>query len=1178
MTPPESIEAPAYMDFVPTFRFFRSVLIVLLLIGGLSSAVAEEPVDYEKQVKALFKERCFACHGALKQEADLRLDTGKFIRQGGYSGEAVTPLQPDESLLIEKVTSEDDADRMPPEGKPLTAEEIETLKRWITEGAKSSDDELPEVDPREHWAFQLPQRPPLSEATTGAHHNPIDVFVAEQLAQRGLQAQPRAAKHVLLRRVSLDLTGLPPTREELLAFLADDAPDAYQRAVDRLLNSPRYGERWARHWMDVWRYSDWYGRRYVPDVWNSAPQIWRWRDWIVRSLNEDKGYDRMLSEMLAADEICPEDSEAAVATGYLIRNWYALNPNDWMRNTVEHTGKAFLGLTFNCAHCHDHKYDPISQDNYFQLRAYFEPMYLRQDRRPGEADPGPFQDYEYGKLRKIQHLGTIRIFDKTPDAPTWFYTGGDERNRVTERGSIPPAVPEFLTAAQPTIEPIKLPPRAWYPSLNPKIQETVLADLRDKVQAAEAKLSELKQNPGEIPAAASEQLAKAEAAYQHALQAAEDSDRLKALAGEQSLMFDATTGRRIVHHRLPDLKELPDGVTIDFQLRLATDAHFNFQLAKDVDKGLTAGFVAFEKGSILAYQPGTFTEFEAGRYDFAAEQDRFQVQLKLETAADRCLLTVRSMTDEKVLVDEVPVSLNGWNPVGDNSKGISFDARTGSVAAVDEVRLFLPPSETTETNEPTVFAKFDFEAPAYPRGGDVVGVGGWEASSFCAAPATSVLATSLKGPELAQLKQQWEVAQRVAELPQLKIAAAEADLTAARAELADAEARILADRAKYGEAVDVDTNETAHAAVQSQHEMELRAQEAVVLSKRVALATAEAKPESDEKRAKEIETAQQQLTEAEGALAKLNSGTEEKTESTDHPPLGPTYPKTSTGRRRALAAWITGRQNPLTARVAVNHIWMRHFHAPLVASVYDFGRNGSPPTHPRLLDWLAVELMESNWSMKHLHRLIVTSETYCRTTTTGEFTENQKLDPENRWLWRMNSGRMEAELVRDSLLHCGTMLDFTQGGKPLENKEALTTYRRSLYYEVYPEEGGANPLAALFDAPDPLDCYRRTRSIVPQQALALTNSELVHNVSQKIVADWKPSAGQTEELETDFIIQMFEKILCRAPTEAEQQLCRDSLKRQFELLQKANDPEPLLRARESLVRALLNHNDFVTIR
>ena len=187
-----------------------------------------------------------------------------------------------------------------------------------------------------------------------------------------------------MRRVYLDLVGLPPTRDELAAFLADDSPNAYEAVVDRLLASPQYGERWARHWMDVWRYSDWAG--YKEEIRNSARHIWRWRDWIVESLNADKGYDRMATEMLAGDELAPTDPNTLRATGFLVRNWEKFNRNSWLEATIEHTAKAFLGVTMNCCRCHDHKFDPISQVEYFQFRAIFEPHEVRTERVPGQPD------------------------------------------------------------------------------------------------------------------------------------------------------------------------------------------------------------------------------------------------------------------------------------------------------------------------------------------------------------------------------------------------------------------------------------------------------------------------------------------------------------------------------------------------------------------------------------------------------------------------------------------------------------------------------------------------------------------------------------------------------------------------------------------------------------------------
>ena len=1242
-----------------------------ITLAFATSAFAQAPVvDYSRDIKPVLKERCFACHGALQQKAGLRLDTGAMLRRGGDGGPAVVAGKVADSLLVERIASKDDSLRMPAEGKPLTAEQVALFKAWIEQGATSPENEQPEQDPREHWAFKKPSRPvrPEIRSSKSEVRNAVDAFVDAKLGTAGIEPRPPAEKHVLLRRVYLDLIGLPPTREELQAFLEDESPMAYEVVVDRLLRDPRHGERWARHWMDIWRYSDWYGRRHVPDVWNSAPQIWRWRDWIVRSLNADHGYDRMIREMLAADEVCPEDDDAGVATGYLIRNWYALNPNDWMRSTVEHTGKAFLGLTFNCAHCHDHKYDPILQDDYFRLRAFFEPISIRQDRVPGEADPGPFQEYDYSKLRKIQRLGAVRIFDKTPDAPTWFYTGGDERNRVKERGSIVPGVPAFLQhqhdapasgsvhgdvkASNSTtnttdhslarrastdlpISPIVLPTTAFYPGLRPAIIETMLTDARAAIAAAESQLNSVPKS--EASESAKQQLAQAEVTYDAAVKEAEQGARPGALAGKQSLLFDATAGRRTLHNGVQHLKSLDDGTTLSFQLLILSDAHFNFQFAKHIVQGLTAGYVAFEKGRVMSYQPGGFTEFEAGRYDFAAGQKRFVVSLKIETKADRCLLSVRSLTDDKLLVDAVPVALNGWNPVGDTTKAISFDARTGSVAVIDDVALTAP---VVGDAAPVRVAFYDFEAPAFTADRDIVGVAGWATSSFAVAPATSVVSTTAGNESLRDPWTKLLAARRAVDAASLPVRAAESKLTATRAELSALEARIAADRAKLGESNSIgepgsvsprtnsnppNTSEVLRTSARQDMVISLARDasrleriavlakaEADVLTQENAVAVAEAKPMTDMNRAKEIDTAIKLLATLRPALDKARTAAADQASDT-YTPLGPTYPKTSTGRRKALADWIASRDNPLTARVAVNHIWSHHFHAPLVSTVTDFGRNGAKPTHPELLDWLAVELIESGWSMKHLHRLIVTSAAYRRSSRVeegargrggeGEKDRNANKsatssstavspprtlspspsptnDPENKLLWRMNPGRMEAEVVRDSLLNVAGKLDPKIGGQELENSEALTTFRRSLYYSVYPEQGGQSAMGELFDAPNPLDCYRRTQSIVPQQALALTNSDLVHQLSS-VVAKFEGESGGGGEREKDdreFVIACFERILTRSATIPELEICLETLRNQRDSLTKSNVNDVVLRTRASLVRVLFNHNDFLTIR
>ena len=1074
--------------------------------------------------------------------------------------------------------------------------------------AASPGGEKGQPDPREHWAFRAPVRPAVpalaartSPASGGANNaaarNPIDAFLEIEHRKAGLTPLPPAEKGVLLRRVYLDLVGVPPTREELRAFLADPRRDAYERVVGRLLDDPRHGERWARHWMDVWRYSDWFGRRMVPDVWNSAPQIWRWRDWIVRSLNTDKGYDRMIHEMLAADEVAPGDDDAVVATGYLVRNWYALNPNQWMRDNVEHTGKAFLGLTFNCAHCHDHKYDPITQQDYFGFRAFFEPIYVRQDRVAGEADPGKFQDYDYSTLRKIVRTGLVRVFDQKADAPTWFYTGGDERNRLTNRPPVRPSMPAFLGGERATVREVALPLGAFYPGLRAANRETELALRRAAIAAAETELAAAKKSAGEIPAALRAALTKAETALAEATEKVAEAGQPAALAGKQSLVLDATTGRRILNHPLAGLKSLPEGTGIRWQMKLLLDGEANVQLAKDTQAGLTAAYVAFNKGKIMAYQPGTTTEIAVGKYDITAKQDTFDVALVLEPKADRALLTVTSVGDHAVLVKGVPTAINGWNPVTHTNQGITFDAHAGTVTVFDELVVTLPGAAT-----PAV--RVDFESPKYADGKDAVGIDGWEASKFCVAPGTSVVSATACAPGLRAQQQLVAQARQAVAAKALVVSVPEAKLAAARGELASVTARITAENAKHGPgaatvatattaattATTATTNQLAtlaRVASKAEREAAVQANEAKLAGGKLALAQAEALALDDKTRAAASKTAGKTVTDAETALAAAKTALGDEKQAAAYTPLSPVYPAKSTGRRRALAEWIGARENPLTARVAVNHVWAWHFHEPLVRTVYDFGRFGARPTHPELLDWLAVEFMESGWSLKHLHRLVVLSDAYRRSSgaaagaavvnasTNQPANAANAVDSENRLLTRMNIGRMEAEVVRDSILHLAGELDGKLGGQELENKDMPTTTRRSLYYAVFPELGGAGEFTGLFDAPDPNECYRRSRSIVPQQALALTNSKLVHDHSANLARRLRAALPEAERAQPAALVTAaFEQVLNRVPSAKEQRECE-----QFLLgVDGKGGAEILAKRSEALIRVLLSHHDFLTIR
>jgi mono/diheme cytochrome c family protein len=346
-------------------RVGRSTL-AALAVALLPPTSRAADVDFNRDVLPILSANCFACHGpdAEKRKADLRLD----VREGAVGGKAVVPGKPAASELIARLTAKDDDGRMPPPkaGARLKPEQVQILRDWIEQGAAYT----------EHWAFIPPKRPqiPVSRDPKGSAH-PIDAFILAKLEAKGLKPAPAASREVLIRRATIDLTGLPPTPDEIDAFLKDTSPDAYEKLIDRLLASPAYGERWGRHWLDVARYADSGG--FETDIFFGG--AWRYRDYVIRSFNADKPFDRFVREQIAGDELFPGDREALVATGL-----YAVGPvlqeadmvkgkldYDWLTDAVDTTGSAFLGLTIGCARCHDHKYDPVSQKDYFGLQAVF---------------------------------------------------------------------------------------------------------------------------------------------------------------------------------------------------------------------------------------------------------------------------------------------------------------------------------------------------------------------------------------------------------------------------------------------------------------------------------------------------------------------------------------------------------------------------------------------------------------------------------------------------------------------------------------------------------------------------------------------------------------------------------------------------------------------------------------
>ncbi len=369
------------------------LLVVGLSLSALSARAAAGP-DFTREVRPILEKRCGTCHGRLQQKGKLRLDAASLVRQGGKHGPAVEPGQPSVSRLLVRVLSTDNEERMPPEGAPLEAGQIAILRAWIEGGAVVPEKEVVAPAPAEHWSFQpirRPAAPPVRAASWP--RNPVDAFILARLEARGLPPAAEAAPASLLRRIYLDLTGLPPAIAEQDAFAAEaatNAPAALDVVIDRLLARTAYGERWARHWLDLVRYADSNG--YERDA--AKPLVWQYRDYVIRSLNADKPYPRFVQEQLAGDELPDASRETVIATGFHRLGHWDDEPADvdadrfdQLDDLVRTTSEAFLGLTLGCARCHDHKFEPLSTRDYYALTAVFAPLRRPQDGRTERTLP-----------------------------------------------------------------------------------------------------------------------------------------------------------------------------------------------------------------------------------------------------------------------------------------------------------------------------------------------------------------------------------------------------------------------------------------------------------------------------------------------------------------------------------------------------------------------------------------------------------------------------------------------------------------------------------------------------------------------------------------------------------------------------------------------------------------------
>ena len=1098
---------------------------LLLLIGCFLLArpvAAQESQIYLQKIKPLLRARCYACHGALKQESDLRLDTAKQMQAAGIlkSGK-----------LLERVSSQDLDHRMPPEGEPLEPEQIASIRQWIKAGAHVPAEEVAEIAPTDHWSFQRVERPAVPAGGPG---NPIDAFLSAKYRQHQLVPQREAPRVILLRRLYIDQVGVPPTAAEIAAFEKDKSPQWYENVVTRLLDDPRYGERWGRHWIDVWRYSDWWGLG--TQLRNSQKHIWHWRDWIVESLNDDMPYDEMVRLMLAGDELHPGDLDKLRGTGYLARNWFLFNRHQWMEETVEHVGKGFLGLTFNCAKCHDHKFDPIAQQDFYRMRAFFEPYHVRTDVVSGEAD--------------VLRNGIPRAFDGELETPTYLFVRGNEKN-PDKSVILKPGVPEVLAFKPLQIKPVTLPAVAWQPERQPWILETHLATATKKVVTAQVTVKKTQEHH----AAASKKLAE--------------------LAGKSkpkpmpSTKPTGTPGELLVHdtfdqldkkrwkllggdwvHKPGAVEQNRDGAQ-RAALRLLVTPPRDFEAmlrftTRGGSKWRSVG-IAYDVSQVDPTQPATAVDSEQHVYASAVSGgSKVQASFNKGGKSTYPLNGMRALPVEVGKEYRLRIRVRGTlvNAFLDDQLVVAWHTplarRDGTLQLTTFDALSVFHEFSLKDLDPTVKMA---EAASKPT-----------QEPLTVPAAQAAVAKAAGAIKLA------EMALQIAEMEKVAM-----------------QKRGVALRAAWEDGAEEQQRQMKEMAIRAQQQLALLQHRRTVADAEMRLVSAAANKKAAIQ--KELATArssaatvQKQLdapvdpkaTVASFVGAKW-SATRFLESRTDDPTIA--FPPQSTGRRTALANWITDRDNPLAARVAVNQIWMRHMGRPLVSTVFDFGRKGSLPDHPQLLDWLAVELMENDWSMKHLHRLIVTSAAYRMGSSVTGAAANVAKDPENRYWWRREPIRLQSQVMRDSILSLAGTLDLTMGGPPILAAAQASSQRRSLYF--FHSNNARNLFLTTFDEAGVTDCYRREESIVPQQALALTNSTLVQDAAGKIATRLSEGIADDEQ----FVRRAFAVLLGIHPGPAEVAASKKALLAWQELPGGSGKD-----ARMQLVWTLINHNDFVTLR
>ncbi len=1079
----------------------------------LGAGAAAAPVDFNRDVRRILSENCFSCHGP---DSKPRKGGGKVMRldhaESAYADHggmrAIVPGKPDQSEAMRRMTTRDADDLMPPpdSGKKLKAEEIALLRRWIEQGAPYA----------RHWAYAKPVRPVVPRVQDRDWvRNPVDAFIAERLEREGLSHELEADRTVLARRVALDLTGLPPTPAEVDAFVADPEPGAYERMVDRFLRKEAYGEHWARLWLDLARYADSAG--YADDP---GRTIWAYRDYVVRSINRNKPFDRFTIEQLAGDLLPGAGDDEIVATAFH-RNTQTNNEggtnDEEFRNVavvdrVNTTMAVWMGTTMACAQCHNHKYDPISQEDYFKVFAVFNSTADadRGDESPVHALYSPEQKQQLKEWKSgIARLETIL---RTP-------TPALEQEQ---------AAWEKLLAAELSWEPMPL-AAVWS-----KAGAATHADADGSVRIerggkTDTYALEAPVQKTETVTALRLQVLPQDGPPARGVGHADGSFVVTGVRGATVPPASAVPMARFVRVELPGKAKI---------LSLAEVQVFRGADNIAIGGAASQSSTEYEGDAARAIDGNTDGHYERAKsttHTAVSKDDPWwEVDLKMVQAVNRVVLWNRT--------DGAGERLSGYRVV-------LLDEKRGKVWEQPAIAKAPSPSAEfrTDGERPIRFVAgvADFEEKGFPASAvldnkDAMNRG-WAVGPRLGEPHALTLfpdgPLGLGAGTKLVLKVEQESKFEHATLGRVRLMKS-SDPRAA--ELARVPSSILALlRVDPARRTDADKAEILRHFVSIAPSLKGEREELARLKKSVE----ETKPVTTVPVFRELAGDQRRKTHIQrrGNYLDLDREVREGLPETFH-----AAPAGLPVDRLLLARWLVSPENPLTARVQVNRIWESLFGIGLVRTAEEFGSQGELPSHPELLDWLAVEFMESPWDVNHLIRLMVTSAAYRQSSRVTP--ELAAADPDNRLLARGPRFRLSAEMIRDQALAVAGLLSPALYGPPVrppqprlgltaafgsgtdwETSAGEDRYRRALYTTW--RRSNPYPSMTTFDAPNREVCQvRRERSNTPLQALVTLNDPVYMEAAQALARRMVRAGGGTV---TERIRHGYRLCLGRSPSEEE---------------------------------------------